>query len=813
MKYKFTNSAQVALETATNLAIKLGHDYVGTEHILYGLVEEPNGVAGRLLEKQGITSESILEQIERLVGENPVNVLSVEDIGFTPRTKRVIENAFIEARKLNSEYIGTEHLLVGIMREGDSVAVRIMMNLNVAPQKIYSEIVKLIKEGEEANSDNNKTYGSFNSTPTLNQYGTDLTKKAQEGKLDPVIGRQKEIERVVQILSRRTKNNPCLIGEPGVGKTAIAEGLAQRIIQGDIPETLKNKRVVSLDISGMVAGAKYRGDFEERIKKTLNEVKKAGDVILFIDEIHTIVGAGSAEGAVDAANILKPLLARGEINVVGATTTNEYRKYIEKDAALERRFSPVMVEEPNKEDAIKILEGLRDKYEAHHNVKIPDESIKAAVEYSIRYVNDRYLPDKAIDLIDEAASKVKMKTYTKPDSLKKLDDEIEKLTREKEEAIATQNFEKAANLRDKEKNKKKELEEKQEKWKNTNNKKVSIVTAEDIANVIATWTGIPVNKITESENEKLKNLEENLHKRVIGQDEAVTAIAKAIRRGRVGLKDPNRPIGSFLFLGPTGVGKTELSKALAENLFGNENTMIRIDMSEFMEPHSVAKLIGSPPGYVGYDEGGQLTEKVRRKPYSVILFDEVEKAHPDVMNMLLQILEDGRLTDSQGRTVNFKNTVIIMTSNVGARLITDRNKLGFTNNQNEKEKNKEDYEETKKEVMAELKKQFRPELLNRIDDIIVFHKLENKDIEKIIDLMLNQVSKRMKAQDIEIEISDEVKKLIAEKGVDNNYGARPLRRAIQSMLEDKIAEAILDGIVQPNKKAKAVVKDGNIVIG
>ena len=812
MKYKFTNSAQVALEIATNLAIKLGHDYVGTEHILYGLVEEPNGVAGRLLEKQGITIESILEQIEVLVGSNPANVLSVEDIGFTPRTKRVIENAFIEARKLNSEYIGTEHLLVGIMREGDSVAVRIMMNLNVAPQKIYSEIVKLIKEGEEANSDNNKTYGSFNSTPTLNQYGTDLTKKAQEGKLDPVIGRQKEIERVVQILSRRTKNNPCLIGEPGVGKTAIAEGLAQRIIQGDIPETLKNKRVVSLDISGMVAGAKYRGDFEERIKKALNEVKKAGDVILFIDEIHTIVGAGSAEGAVDAANILKPLLARGEINVVGATTTNEYRKYIEKDAALERRFSPVMVEEPNKEDAIKILEGLRDKYEAHHNVKIPDESIKAAVEYSIRYVNDRYLPDKAIDLIDEAASKVKMKTYTKPDSLKKLDDEIEKLTREKEEAIATQNFEKAANLRDKEKNKKKELEEKQEKWKNTNNKKVSIVTAEDIANVIATWTGIPVNKITESENEKLKNLEENLHKRVIGQDEAVTAIAKAIRRGRVGLKDPNRPIGSFLFLGPTGVGKTELSKALAENLFGNENTMIRIDMSEFMEPHSVAKLIGSPPGYVGYDEGGQLTEKVRRKPYSVILFDEVEKAHPDVMNMLLQILEDGRLTDSQGRTVNFKNTVIIMTSNVGARLITDRNKLGFTNNQNEKEKNKEDYEETKKEVMAELKKQFRPELLNRIDDIIVFHKLENKDIEKIIDLMLNQVIKRMKAQDIEIEISDDVKKLIAEKGVDNNYGARPLRRAIQSMLEDKIAEAILDGIVQPNKKAKAVVKDGNIVI-
>ena len=815
MEYKFTNSAENALEIANDLAAKLGHNYIGTEHILYGLVEEGTGVASKVLANQGVTAEAVLKEIEELIGvsEN-APIVNADSIGLTPRSKRIIENSFIEARRFNSEYIGTEHILCGIMREGDSVAVRIMMDLNVNPKKLYNELVKMINEtkGQESESKRTSNGGSYNSTPTLNQYGSDLTKKAREGKLDPVIGRRTEIDRVIQILSRRSKNNPCLIGEPGVGKTAIAEGLAEKIVEGDVPETLKSKRVVSIDISGMIAGAKYRGDFEERIKKSLDEVKKAGDVILFIDEIHTIVGAGSAEGAVDAANILKPLLARGEINVVGATTTNEYRKYIEKDAALERRFSPVMVEEPNKEDAIKILEGLRDKYEAHHNVKIPDESIKAAVEYSIRYVNDRYLPDKAIDLIDEAASKVKMKTYTKPDSLKKLDDEIEKLTREKEEAIATQNFEKAANLRDKEKNKKKELEEKQEKWKNTNNKKVSIVTAEDIANVIATWTGIPVNKITESENEKLKNLEENLHKRVIGQDEAVTAIAKAIRRGRVGLKDPNRPIGSFLFLGPTGVGKTELSKALAENLFGNENTMIRIDMSEFMEPHSVAKLIGSPPGYVGYDEGGQLTEKVRRKPYSVILFDEVEKAHPDVMNMLLQILEDGRLTDSQGRTVNFKNTVIIMTSNVGARLITDRNKLGFTNNQNEKEKNKEDYEETKKEVMAELKKQFRPELLNRIDDIIVFHKLENKDIEKIIDLMLNQVSKRMKAQDIEIEISDEVKKLIAEKGVDNNYGARPLRRAIQSMLEDKIAEAILDGIVQPNKKAKAVVKDGNIVI-
>ena len=816
MKYKFTNSAQVALETATNLAIKLGHDYVGSEHILFGLVDEENGVASKVLSKQGVTDELVLKEIEELIGVNEDNILDIDDIGFTPRTKRIVENALIEARKFNSEYIGTEHLLVGIMREGDSVAVRILMDLNVNPQKLYSEIVKIIKDGEEITQgnkrDNSKGNGSFNSTPTLNQYGTDLTKKAREGKLDPVIGRKQEIERVIQILSRRTKNNPCLIGEPGVGKTAIAEGLAQKIVAGDVPETLKNKRVVSLDISGMVAGAKYRGDFEERIKKCLNEVKKAGDVILFIDEIHTIVGAGSAEGAVDAANILKPSLARGEVQVVGATTTNEYRKYIEKDAALERRFSPVMVEEPSKEDTIKILEGLRDKYEAHHNVKIPTEAIKAAVEYSTRYVNDRYLPDKAIDLVDEAASKVKMKTYTKPEALKKLEDEIGKLDKEKEEAIATQNFEKAAKLRDKKNEKKKELETKQEKWKSTNSKKVTTLTPDDIANVIATWTGIPVNKITESENEKLKNLEENLHKRVIGQDEAVTAVAKAIRRGRVGLKDPNRPIGSFLFLGPTGVGKTELSKALAENLFGNENTMIRVDMSEFMESHSVAKLIGSPPGYVGYDEGGQLTEKVRRKPYSVILFDEIEKAHPDVMNMLLQILEDGRLTDSQGRTVNFKNTVIIMTSNVGARLITDKNKLGFSNSNNKEEDIKKEYEDTKKEVMAELKKQFRPELLNRIDDIIVFHKLNDADVKKIIDLMLNQVKNRLKEQDISIEIGDDVKELIAKKGTDINYGARPLRRAIQNMLEDKIAEGILDGAVKAGKKAKAEVKNDEIVI-
>ena len=814
MKYKFTNSAEIALEIANEIAAKLGHNYIGTEHLLYGLVEEANGVASKVLANQGVTSAEVLKEIENLIGINEeVSITDIDAIGFTPRTKRVIENAFMEARRLNSQYIGTEHLLVGIMREGDSVAVRIMMDLNVNPQKLYNEIVKTINEADskEQGAKRGSNRGSFNSTPTLNQYGSDLTKRATEGKLDPVIGRSTEIDRVIQILSRRTKNNPCLIGEPGVGKTAIAEGLAEKIVAGDVPETLKNKRVVSVDISSMVAGAKYRGDFEERIKKSLDEVRKAGDVILFIDEIHTIVGAGSAEGAVDAANILKPLLARGEIQVIGATTTNEYRKYIEKDAALERRFSPVTVEEPSEEDAIKILEGLRDKYEAHHNVKITDDAIKAAVDLSIRYVNDRYLPDKAIDLIDEAASKVKMQSYTKPDSIRKLEEEIEKVNKEKEEAIATQNFEKAAKLRDKQRTKKEKLEEEQAKWKDGNTKNVITLNKENIAEVIARWTGIPAYKITETESDKLRHLEENLHKRVIGQNEAVSAVAKAIRRGRVGLTDPNRPTGSFLFLGPTGVGKTELAKALAEAMFGNEDAMIRIDMSEFMESHSVAKLIGSPPGYVGYDEGGQLTEKVRKKPYSVILFDEMEKAHPDVMNMLLQILEDGRLTDSQGRTVNFKNTIIIMTSNVGAKLITDKNKLGFANDKST-ENEKQEYENIKKEVLAELKKQFRPEFINRIDDIIVFHKLNNEDINKIMEIMLKQVQKRLELQNYKVEIDDSAKELIAKKGVDNNYGARPLRRSIQNMLEDKIAEAILDGIIKPGKKAIATAKDDEIII-
>lgn len=816
MTYKFTNRAEKALEIANELAIELNHNYIGTEHLLYGLIAEGTGVASQVLEMQNLTPEKVLEEIEMLIGRGNEDTNVEETIGFTPRTKRVIENAFKEAKRLDSEYIGTEHMLIGIMKEGDSVAVRIMLDLNINPQKIYNEIIKLVSEDENINLNskqaNNKNIGSFNQTPTLNQFGTDLTKQAGEGKLDPVIGRTEEIQRVLQILSRRTKNNPCLIGEPGVGKTAVVEGLAEKIIAGDVPETLKNKRVVNVDISSMVAGAKYRGDFEERIKKSLAEVKKVGDVILFIDEIHTIVGAGSAEGAVDAANILKPLLARGEVQVIGATTLNEYRKYIEKDAALERRFSPVNVGEPTPDETVEILEGIRDKYEAHHNVKITKEAIESAVKLSVRYINDRFLPDKAIDLVDEAASRVKMRNYTRPDSIKKLEDKVLSIDKEKEEAVRVQDFEKAANLRDKENETKKKLEKEKQKWEERNTKSVSVLTEEDIADVISSWTGIPVKKLTQDENEKLKNLEKTLHERVIGQNEAVEAVAKAIRRGRVGLKDPNRPIGSFLFLGPTGVGKTELSKALAETLFGNENAMIRIDMSEYMEPHSVSKLIGSPPGYVGFDEGGQLTEKIRRKPYSVILLDEVEKAHPDVMNMLLQILDDGRLTDAQGRTVNFKNTVIIMTSNIGARLITDKNILGFSNDNNKNEETQKEYETIKKDVMGELKKQFRPEFINRIDEIIVFHKLNNEDIRKIMDIMLNQLISRLKEQEIDIEIDESVKKSLIEKGVDIKYGARPLKRTIQNILEDKIAEAMLDGKIIVGKKAKVIVENEEVKI-
>ncbi len=814
MTYSFTNRAKKAIELADELAVELGHNYVGTEHILYGLAKEGSGVASKVLLNQGIEPDVIIDEIVQLVGhEAPITAT----LGFTPRTKRVVENAFIEARKLGYNYIGTEHLLIGILREADSIAARILLELNVNIPRLYNEIVRVINEGEDYTSNegtgNGKRGGSYNQTPTLNQFGEDLTKKAEEGKLDPIIGRKEEIERVVQILSRRTKNNPCLIGEPGVGKTAAVEGLAEKIVAGDVPEILKNKRVVTMDISSMVAGSKYRGDFEERIKKALDEVKKVGDVILFIDEIHTIVGAGAAEGAIDAANILKPLLARGEIQLIGATTLNEYRKYIEKDAALERRFSPVTINEPSERDTIKILKGLRDKYEAHHGVKITDEAIEAAVKMSIRYINDRFLPDKAIDLIDEAASRAKLQSYTEPESLKKLQEEIDEVEKDKEEAVKIQKFEKAADLRDKQKELKAKYEKEQKKWQNKNDKSVTNITEENIAEVIASWTGIPAKKITEDENIKLKNLEKTLHERVIGQDEAVEAVAKAIRRGRVGLKDPKRPIGSFLFLGPTGVGKTELSKALAQSLFGDENAMIRVDMSEYMEPHSVSKLIGSPPGYVGFDEGGQLTEKIRRKPYSVILFDEIEKAHPDVMNMLLQILEDGRLTDNQGRTVNFKNTVIIMTSNIGARLITDKKTLGFSKTgDNRKEEVKEDYENIKKEVMEALKKELRPEFINRIDEIIVFHKLTDNEIGKIIDIMLKEVTKRLEAQKIKIELEPEVKKLIASKGIDKNFGARPLRRTIQSVLEDRLAEEILDGNLKKGRVNKIGVENEKIVV-
>lgn len=799
MIYKFTNKAKKAIEIANDISIELGHNYIGTEHILYGLVQEGDGIAAKVLNNKGITEEKVKARIEELLG---VGKEINETLGFTPRSKRILENAFLETKRIGYNYIGTEHLLLAIMKEDDCVAVRIIADLNVEISKIYNEIAKVINE-EESDKDIPKDIsnirGSFATTTVLNQFGEDMTLRAEEGKYDNIIGREDEIERIIQILSRRTKNNPCLIGEPGVGKTAIVEGLAERIINGEVPENLKSKRIVSMDISGMVAGAKYRGDFEERIKKALNEVKKAGDVILFIDEIHTIVGAGAAEGAIDAANILKPLLARGEIQLIGATTIDEYRKYIEKDSALERRFSPVDVGEPTENETIEIIKGIRDKYEAHHNVKITDEAITSAVKLSVRYITDRFLPDKAIDLIDEAASQVRMKIFTEPEEIKILEEKIEIISKEKEEAIYNQEFEKAAQLRDIEKQTKEKLEKEINKWKKTKSKDVIEIGEENIAEIISKWTGVPVQKLTADENEKLTHLEEKLHERVIGQNEAVEAVAKAIRRGRVGLKDPKRPIGSFLFLGPTGVGKTELSKALAEILFENEKAIIRLDMSEYMESHSVSKIIGSPPGYIGFESGGQLTEKVRRRPYSVVLFDEIEKAHPDVMNLLLQILEDGKLTDSQGREVNFKNTVIIMTSNLGARHITDKKLLGFNKKEDFEEERKE-YEEIKKEVIKELKHELRPEFINRIDEIIVFHKLNNEDIKKITEIMLKKVEERLKSQKYIVEIDSEIVKKILEQGFDNNFGARPLRRTIQNLVEDRISEEILAGNLKKNKK-------------
>ena len=808
MIYKFTNRAKKSIEIADDISLELGHNYIGTEHMLYGLIKEGEGIASKVLTNKGITEEKVEKKIEEMLGKGKE---IKQSLGFTPRAKRVLENAFLEARKIGYNFIGTEHLLLAILKEKDCIATRIITELNVEISKIYNEIANVINEDDEKITYKEKTKTAINnSTPTLNQFGEDITTKAEEGKFDNVVEREKEIERIIQILSRRTKNNPCLIGEPGVGKTAVVEGLAEKIASGDVPETLKEKRIFSMDISGMVAGAKYRGDFEERIKKALAEVKKVGNIILFIDEVHTIVGAGAAEGAIDASNILKPLLARGDIQLIGATTIDEYRKYIEKDTALERRFSIVDIEEPTQKQTIEILKGIRDKYEAHHNVKITDEAINSAVALSSRYITDRFLPDKAIDLIDEASSQVRMKIYNEPDEIKLLQEKIDIISKEKEEAVYNQEFEKAAQIRDKENELKEQLENSVNKWRKKKTTDIIEITEENIAEIISKWTGIPAQKLTQDDNEKLKHLEEKLHERIIGQDEAVTSVAKAIRRGRVGLKDPKRPIGSFLFLGPTGVGKTELSKALTQILFEDENAIIRLDMSEYMEQHSVSKLIGSPPGYVGFDNGGQLTEKIRRKPYSVILFDEIEKAHPDVMNILLQILEDGQLTDSQGRKVDFKNTVIIMTSNIGARHIIEKKTLGFGENQNNNEQ--KEYEEIKKEVIQELKKELRPEFINRIDEIIVFHKLNTEDLKQITKIMLKQIEKRLKEKKYYIEIDESVIDLIVKNGADKTLGARPLRRAIQNNIENRISEEILDGTITQNKKVKIIAKGEEIII-
>ncbi len=804
---RFTERAEKALRMAHESAMEFGHNYVGTEHILLGLLREGGGVAARVLQSQGINSDRVARRIGELIGIGERT--GEQPAGLTPRTKRVLELSFIEARRMGHNYIGTEHILLGILREGDSVAVRILSDLGLDAQKAYNEILRLLSEEAPGVSGIPRSASTYANTPTLNQFGRDLTDMAREGKFDPIIGRDKEIERVIQILSRRTKNNPCLIGEPGVGKTAIAEGLAQKIVEGNIPEILKDKRVVTLDLSSMVAGAKYRGEFEERLKKAIDEIRKAGNVILFIDEMHTIIGAGAAEGAIDASNILKPSLARGELQVIGATTLDEYRKYVEKDAALERRFQPIIVGEPTVEETIQILKGIRDKYEAHHRVKITDGALEAAAKLSSRYITDRFLPDKAIDLIDEAASRVRLKAFTAPPDLKQLEEKIERICKEKEEAIRTQEFEKAARIRDEEQALRAQLEGMKNSWKQKSQTNMSTVTEEEIAEIISSWTGIPVKRLAEEEGERLLKMEEVLHKRVIGQDEAVRAIAKAIRRGRVGLKDPKRPTGSFIFLGPTGVGKTELSKALAEAMFGDEEAMIRIDMSEYMEKHTVSRLVGSPPGYVGYEEGGQLTEKVRRKPYSVILFDEIEKAHPDVFNILLQILEDGILTDSHGRRVDFRNTIIIMTSNVGARMITEPKKLGFSVS---KDSEKENYETIKSNVMDELKRTFRPEFLNRVDEIIVFHQLSEEHIKQIAALMLQRLIDRLKANGITVEVTDAAKGVLAKEGFDPVYGARPLRRAIQSKVEDVIAEEMLEGKIKTGDHIIIDGQEGKIVI-
>ena len=813
---KFTPRAEESLRLAQEAAQDLGHGYVGCEHLLLGLLREEEGIAHRVLSEYGLTDEMITGILQRSVGQGTSG--DAPSQGLTPRAKSVIELAVGESHRMGAGYIGTEHLLMGLLREGSNMAVRILRTVGVDPRKMYASVQQKLSEtsphtvtsGAGTSNKENKKTGK-----TLEEFTRDLTEAARQGKLDPVIGRDKEIQRVVQILSRRTKNNPVLIGEPGVGKTAIAEGLAQHIAAADVPEELLNKKLLSLDLSGMVAGTKYRGEFEERIKNALDEVKKDGNVILFIDELHTIVGAGSAEGAVDAANILKPALSRGEIRVIGATTLNEYRKYIEKDAALERRFQPVTVGEPTAEDTVAILKGLRDKYEAHHKLTITDEALEAAVTLSRRYINDRFLPDKAIDLMDEAASQVRMKAESASPDLKSLEEKIAALRREKSEAIAAQDYEKAAQLRDIEKNYTDQVEIERDNWRRKLSQNRGTVTAEDIANVVAGWTGIPVTRLTEDESTRLLKLEETLQQRVVGQDEAVAAVARAIRRGRVGLKDPKRPIGSFLFLGPTGVGKTELCKALAEAMFGDENAMIRIDMSEYMERHTVSRLVGSPPGYVGHEEGGQLTEKVRRKPYSVVLFDEIEKAHEDVWNILLQILEDGIVTDSQGRRVDFRNTVIVMTSNVGAKNITaaENTRLGFDGSEKSAEKDEAArFARIREAVMAELKRTFKPEFLNRIDETIVFRQLTEEDIVKIAHRMLTITGKRMAQQGITLTADEDAVAMLAKNGFDAEYGARPLRRSIQNTVEDAVAEQMLEGKLKSGDTAKVTLSDGKVVV-
>lgn len=807
--YKFSNftaKANEALNIAIECAEDFGHNYIGSEHILLGILKEGTGVGAVVLSENGIDTKTIEELIKSNTGIGSPTKLSPGY--FTPQAKRILEIAYQTASGMFHSFVGTEHLLIAILQEGDCYAVQYLQACGVTPDTLMQTLASALGSGEQATDGQNekKAKGGKSGHETLDKYGKDLTELAKQGKIDPVIGRDKEIERVIQILSRRTKNNPCLIGEPGVGKTAIAEGLALKIAKDEVPELLRGKKIISLDLTSMVAGTKYRGDFEERIQKALDEVKAAKDIILFIDEVHTIVGAGAAEGAVDAANILKPALARGEIQVIGATTIDEYRKYIEKDAALERRFQSILVGEPTEEEAVEILKGLRDKYEAHHKVKITDEAIQAAVKMSSRYIADRYLPDKAIDLIDESASELRLKAFTPPQNLKEMEAEIKRLSQEKQSAVNAQNFEEAAKLRDKEKELKDLLASEKDKWKNSSSHDVPEVTAEDIAEVVSNWTGIPVAQITKEESEKILNLEKILHERIVGQDKAVSAISRAIRRSRVGLKNPNRPIGSFIFLGPTGVGKTELCKTLAEAMFGTEDAIIKLDMSEYMEKHTVSKLIGSPPGYVGYDEGGQLTEKIRRKPYSVVLFDEIEKAHPDVFNMLLQILEDGVLTDSKGRKVSFKNAIIIMTSNVGASKITSpKSALGFGGSSENDDANIEEL------VMEDLKKTFKPEFLNRVDEIIVFNQLQKADIEEIAKRMLRSLSKRLASMDITVSFTDAAVSAIADAGFDKVYGARPLRRAIQNKIEDRMSELILEEKIKKGEVCTVDFADGSFM--